>query len=217
MNASVPRLGRRLPLWIDAPGLRVAHACGQPRYVDHLAARLKDARLTEELLPDAIAPRDFDADAEEELTLHAAVEAVTKGPDVAVPRGMSSRGKDGPRPIRARVRWWDRDAVTLRAAAMPYEGDDVSLSDDPLPERLRPDIEGDRVQIFGHYWMSGVPRPLGERAACVDYSVARGGRLVAFRWDGEPRLEAARFEWVPSGRASRMLTTRPRRTHDGRP
>lgn len=33
----------------------------------------------------------------------------------------------------------------------------------------------------------GTPAPLSSRAACVDYSVAKGGKLVAYRWAaGEP-------------------------------
>jgi hypothetical protein len=37
--------------------------------------------------------------------------------------------------------------------------------------------------------MEGVPAPLAENIACLDYSVAKpGGKLVAYRWNGERRL-----------------------------
>jgi hypothetical protein len=43
--------------------------------------------------------------------------------------------------------------------------------------------------FLGHYWMEGVPAPLAENIACLDYSVAKpGGKLVAYRWNGERRL-----------------------------
>jgi hypothetical protein len=32
--------------------------------------------------------------------------------------------------------------------------------------------------------------------ACVDYSVAKGGKLVAYRWDSEPFLENSKLDWV---------------------
>lgn len=37
--------------------------------------------------------------------------------------------------------------------------------------------------FFGHYWLTGTPRPLGPggNAVCLDYACGRGGPLVAFR------------------------------------
>ncbi len=54
----------------------------------------------------------------------------------------------------------------------------------------------DAVPVFvGHYWLTGTPTPL---VACTDYSVAKGGKLVAYRWDGESELSADKFHWVES-------------------
>jgi hypothetical protein len=50
--------------------------------------------------------------------------------------------------------------------------------------------------FFGHYWLQGQPRPQASNVACVDYSVARWGRLVAYRWDGETALDAEKFVGV---------------------
>ncbi|MGI2029712.1 hypothetical protein [Endozoicomonas acroporae] len=51
--------------------------------------------------------------------------------------------------------------------------------------------------FVGHYWMDGNPGALSENVACVDYSVARpGGKLVAYRWRGEQKLEQNNFIWV---------------------
>jgi len=47
--------------------------------------------------------------------------------------------------------------------------------------------------FLGHYWFSGGPRRLAENVACVDYSVARGGKLVAYRWSGENIIEDSNF------------------------
>lgn len=33
--------------------------------------------------------------------------------------------------------------------------------------------------FFGHYWLTGNPAQLSEKAAWVDYSIAKGGKLVA--------------------------------------
>lgn len=34
---------------------------------------------------------------------------------------------------------------------------------------------------------------------CLDYSVARKGTLVSYRWDGEANLTVAKSEWAPAG------------------
>jgi hypothetical protein len=37
------------------------------------------------------------------------------------------------------------------------------------------------------------PAPTSPTTACVDYSVAQGGTLVAYRWDGENELHRDKF------------------------
>ena len=48
---------------------------------------------------------------------------------------------------------------------------------------------------MGHYWLDGEPELLAPNIACLDYSVAAktGGKLVAYRWDGERELSASKF------------------------
>jgi hypothetical protein len=47
--------------------------------------------------------------------------------------------------------------------------------------------------FIGHYWMSGRPELQSPKVACVDYSAAKDGPLVAYRWNGEQDLDAANF------------------------
>ena len=55
----------------------------------------------------------------------------------------------------------------------------------------------DAAPVFvGHYWLAGTPKPLATNVACTDYSVAKGGKLVAYRWDGESTLHEEKFHWV---------------------
>jgi hypothetical protein len=55
--------------------------------------------------------------------------------------------------------------------------------------------ETDRPTFVGHYWFDPADplAPASKRVACVDYSVAKGGPLVAYRFDGEPELAADKF------------------------
>ena len=50
--------------------------------------------------------------------------------------------------------------------------------------------------FFGHYWIPPDSKvmPVGANVACMDYSVASpGGKLTAYRWDGENQLSSKKF------------------------
>ena len=48
--------------------------------------------------------------------------------------------------------------------------------------------------FIGHYWLRGDrPELLAPNIACLDYSVAKGGYLCAYRWDGEQELSDEKF------------------------
>ena len=50
--------------------------------------------------------------------------------------------------------------------------------------------------FFGHYWLKGTPQLLRRNVCCLDYSVAAGGYLACYRFDGEPQLDATKLVWV---------------------
>jgi len=55
----------------------------------------------------------------------------------------------------------------------------------------------DAKPVFvGHYWLSAEqPETLSNNVACLDYSVAKGGFLCAYRWNGESKLRNDNFVW----------------------
>jgi hypothetical protein len=55
--------------------------------------------------------------------------------------------------------------------------------------------------LFGPYWMHGGPHILSPRASCLDFSVAKGGVLTAYRWSGEAVLKSENLIWVPASAA----------------
>jgi len=50
--------------------------------------------------------------------------------------------------------------------------------------------------FFGHYWLRGKPQLLRRNVCCLDYSVAAGGCLACYRFDGKQQLEATKLVWV---------------------
>lgn len=187
-----------LPLWLDLPELRVVHACWHPKFMAFLEERLANRRwLTEELIPEAVREPESDIEKDTpEPTVFKAVEALVKGIEVGLPAPHSFKDADGHIKSRVRVRWWDGDANTYRKAAM-LESDLLSqIPDERIPEHKCIGYRDNRPLFVGHYWLTGEPLPFATKVACVDYSVAKQGKLVAYRWNGEQSLVKTGFVWV---------------------
>jgi hypothetical protein len=184
-----------LPLWLDLDELRVVHACWHGPYIAWLEPQLRNGRfLTPDLLVHATTePVDL-AEKDNALpSLFKAVEAITKGIEVAIPALNRFQDADNSTRERVRVKWWDSDAVTYRDAAMLPDIQRMALPDLPIPDHARLVSTDKRPTFFGHYWMTGARQLQSSKAVCVDYSAGKGGPLVAYRWDqGEP-LSAANF------------------------
>ena len=189
---------KTLPLWLDLPGVRVVHGCWHVRFMDYLKPLLAEGnRLGDALLvPATREPADESEKDTPEPSIFKAVEALTKGVEIPLPAGKSFVDKDGIRRYRVRSRWWDKHALTYPHAAMLDAATCQSLPDDPIPEHARIADHSAKPTFIGHYWLTGVPELLSPTTACVDYSIAKGGRLVAYRWNGEQELDGANFCWV---------------------
>jgi hypothetical protein len=187
-----------LPLFLDLPGIRLVHACWHPAALAFLRPYLTDEnKLTAETMVRASRePEDHMEKDAPELTVFKAVEAVLKGIEVPLPAPHKFWDKDGYERDRVRVRWWDNEATDYRRAAMlpPEERAEFPQSRIPPFALIRHD--GDKPVFVGHYWLIGTPELLSDKVACVDYSVAKRGKLVAYRWDGEPQLDNSKLIWV---------------------
>ena len=55
----------------------------------------------------------------------------------------------------------------------------------------------DKPVFIGHYWLSAArPEIVADNVACLDFSVAKGSFLCAYRWNGEQKLQNDNFVWV---------------------
>ena len=173
-----------LPLWIEEPDFRVVHACWSPRHIETLRPHLRNGNL--------LTPEALEGASRRGSDLYDAVETVLKGAEVELPDGLSFTDKDGHVRNSIRTRWWNPDLTTYRDAYIGPSG--VDMPDLPIADHDRIP-ETDRPTFIGHYWID--PKtplaPASRLVACVDYSVARGGPLVAYRYDGEPQLSAEKF------------------------
>ena len=174
-----------LPLWLDLPGLRVVHACWNDGYMKKLSRHLTEQnQMTPELMVSASRSGKM-----EFIT----AEGLTKGLEVRLPQGHSFNDKDGHVRHNVRIRWWETKATTYRDLALMPDEMRERLPAIPLETDSRSPYDNKKPVFFGHYWMTGAPKMQTTTAACVDYSAANEGPLVAYRWDGEPTLDNDHF------------------------
>ena len=114
-----------------------------------------------------------------------AIEVVCKGPEIRLPDGIAFQDKEGKVRRNVRVRWWLPDAVTFREAGIVPPGNQKLIPDLPLPAEWKGHRYSGPPVLFGHYRFTGTPTVISPQFACLDYSVAKGGPLVAYRFDGE--------------------------------
>jgi hypothetical protein len=176
---------RTLPLWLELDGLRVVHACWDEAQMARIEGPVTDAFLH--------------AACRKGGPLFGPVETVLKGKEVKLPPGVRFHDKDGHARVATRVKWYEPSAGhSYRTYAMESALVD---SDEPLPAEVHraavPYPTDEKPVFVGHYWMQGEkPGLLRGNVACVDWSVAKGGFLCAYRWDGERTLREDRFSWT---------------------
>ncbi|SED72220.1 metallophosphoesterase [Bradyrhizobium erythrophlei] len=180
---------KSLPVWLDLPGLRVIHACWNSVAQETLAGCLDPGhRFTQQ---------GFRAANQRGTPAYRAAEVLLKGPEVPLPDGRFFFDKDGHRRQDVRIRWWDPAAVTYRSAALGMDGEETTLPDLPLVTDYQ--YKNETPVFFGHYWLRGAPSLSNENAACLDFSVAKGGFLTAYRWSGETVLSPHNIVYVAVG------------------
>jgi hypothetical protein len=175
-----------LPFYLDLGGLRAVHATWHPAEV----AALNGATLRD--------PGFLRASATKGTPEFRAVETLLKGVELELPEGAVYPDKDGHHRKAIRARWWENAPGGMNYRDLIFPPAD-SPPEDPVPEALLPSLPGyaenEPPVFFGHYWLpvDMRPAPLRPNLACLDYSAAKDGSLVAYRWDGERELSPEKF------------------------
>lgn len=185
LHIDLVRWFKSLPPCLDLGGVRVCHAWWNKAYVDQIALNSSpDGTLKDDFLFESLR-RGSDA--------YRVMEGVTKGMELSLPPGSSFTDHAGIERSDVRVRWWDGKAVTYRRAAIVPERDRDGIPDISLPEGVSLGNCSDVPTFLGHYWLTGTPGIQNRKTAVLDYSAAKDGPLVAYRWDGEADLDDRGF------------------------
>jgi hypothetical protein len=180
---------RTLPPFLDLGGLRVVHGCWDDEAVATLIAGGwgPGSVLSDSLLAEVNREGSPMMDARELLTC---------GLELALPDGRSILDKSGHQHFEVRIANWRDCAKQIHEIALVPAGQEEQLKGMEWPAGLVISrIEGSPIFV-GHHWFAGHPVIESPKLACLDWSVAKGGKLVAYRWDGESELTNNKLVWV---------------------
>ena len=182
---------RSLPLFVEGQGFRVVHACWDAQLIDKFRAVFPDGCVDEDFLH-ASTVRDSFAGL--------VMDRLLRGTDLPLPDGRTMVGKDGLVRAFFRTKFWadKRDTygdVVFQPDGLPDDLVDRRLSEEEKRRLLS--YDDSQLPVFvGHYWLSGTPQAIRPNIACLDYSSVKYGKLVAYRYDREPRICADKFVWI---------------------
>ena len=161
---------KTLPLYFENDDFRMVHACWDQKHIDWI-----------ENNPPVINDQFLSAAADKNHPTYAIIEETLKGKESDLPNGQSFTDKDGHVRTKSRVMWWTplNERTTYNDVFM---GCPDALTKTPIPTNENYYSYTDTKPVFfGHYWFSGSPEITNPNAICLDYSVAKGGKLVACR------------------------------------
>lgn len=176
---------RTLPPSLELDGIRAVHAWWHTPHVELVSRRGQADGLS----CDEFLHASFTADSLE----WQAMEGLTKGLEMTLPVPHSFIDHAGVERNQVRTKWWKENARSYRDVAIVGDNQAHRVPDHPLPDDYPGGTSGETPVFVGHYWMTGTPRLESHRVACVDWSAAKDGPLVAYRWDGERHLDARHF------------------------
>ena len=130
----------------------------------------------------------------EGLGYYKVINDLLKGKEYIIPEEYAWKDKDGHDRTENRIKWW-RDARQSSYGQFLFNCP-PALRDKMMNENVNPifySIDAPPV-FFGHYWLEdSYPVIQAANVICLDYSIAKGGSLVAYRWNGEEQINDRHF------------------------
>lgn len=180
---------KELPFYYESDTFRAVHACWDDHNIQYLRKTLDQDRLTDDLIYQSV---------KKGTTLNEVVDQTLKGKEIKMPEGLFFTDKDGTKRTQIRIKWWE-DPAQMTYKSISVEPID-NLPDLPIAVTEFKSIDfyprNDKKVFFGHYWLKGEPSFYKDNVCCLDYSVAKGGKLVAYRLNGEDVLEEKNLVYV---------------------
>lgn len=181
---------KTLPLWIELEFCRAVHACWHEDSMVALKPWLKEDNTLLDI--------GYIVASDKTHPAYDAVETLLKGVETKLPDNQYFFDKENNKRHDIRTKWWDPSADTYENAALPDLSDHVKHKrNHTTPPESRFGYPTEAKPLFiGHYWRKDDPQPLTPNVACVDYSIAKEGKLAAYRMRPGENLSKRNFYWV---------------------
>lgn len=180
---------RTLPLFLELDDIRIVHAYWNDSHIAKLKSLYEKGRLRKKYLKEVV---------KKDHPLYIPFTETTKGIELNLPKDLVIKDSNNIARTNFRVKWWTKpNGHTFESISY---GNKFSLPQYTIPNELISDYDiypEDAPLVFiGHYCVAkGVMIPQSN-ICCVDACVANGGRLAAYRYSGEKRIDKNRFVFV---------------------
>ena len=171
-----------LPIYLELEGFRAVHACWDDNHILWLKSNniYSTDNGKNEISSEILS--DYD---NKKSVVYSVFEELLKGKEYELLPGEEFLDKDGEIRKHARVKWFQptehrkyKKDVFLGLSKEKGE----QLVEDSTLNKLH-NYSSEIPVFFGHYWLNGKPYHSNHNAICLDYSVARNGHLVAYKFD----------------------------------
>jgi len=172
---------RSLPMFLDFGKIRVVHAYWDNENIQSLRETITEPKLSKTVLREI---------ALNETKFSRSFWETCKGIDFQMPKDLLVFDEEG-RPHRSfRIKWWeDTEGKTFKDYSLEsrFELPAYTIPTELVEKRI-PYPENDPIVFFGHYCLKQCCGILTNNLCCVDSCVTRTGKLMAYRWSGEVKL-----------------------------
>ncbi len=176
---------KTLPFTLELGNLRLVHAA----WIESDIEKLGGATLTD--------PNFLQRAGSKSTEEFAMVERVLKGIEAKLPDGSFFHDHNGVRRTKARIGWWLDPHRKWKWSEVAI-GNDVEnaagFANLMEVSSFMGKTGDDFLTFFGHYALEGNrPERISSNFACLDFGCAKGGPLVAYRYEGENRIRNEQF------------------------
>jgi hypothetical protein len=180
---------KTLPLYYETDQFKAVHACWDNNKIEYLRKTLVNDRLTDELIYQSV---------KKGTELNEAIDQTLKGKEMKMPEALFFTDKDGTKRTEIRIKWWEDPSEMTYKSISVEPIDNLPEQQIELSELKSLDFYSnkDKKVFFGHYWLNGEPALYRENICCLDYSIAKNGKLVAYRLNGETILDNKNLIYV---------------------
>lgn len=173
---------RSLPLFLDFGEMRVVHAAWSDRAVRAIQAIAPEGRFTRGQLKELAKGND---------EAGASFWELCRGLDFTLPKDLLLFDSRGDSHSFFRRKWWESgEGATFKSLSYDFR---FSLPDYQIPRELvqyiDPYPEDAPIVFFGHYCVREGDNIIRPNLCCLDSCVRKTGKLLAYRWDGERKLQ----------------------------